>query len=200
MREEKEMRKCEQLTEPKETCGNDKDEAQPFQLWAMVANQSSYVTRSHRSIAKNAAAASNTRPKRISENGVLDFAITGLIVFCHNRISLPNPLLQYFLVFSCCFEDIFIGDHHILLIWGDREICGRVRVRYTKGVISKMADAAAELEEGGMVRTFKDLFAGAAGGIAQVLLGESEVFAFNTLSNCPIASPCYVLRFSVLYS
>jgi solute carrier family 25 carnitine/acylcarnitine transporter 20/29 len=35
-----------------------------------------------------------------------------------------------------------------------------------------MADAAAELEERGMVRTLKDLFAGAAGGIAQVLLGE----------------------------
>lgn len=35
-----------------------------------------------------------------------------------------------------------------------------------------MADAAAEIEEGGMVRTLKDLFAGAAGGIAQVLLGE----------------------------
>lgn len=34
-----------------------------------------------------------------------------------------------------------------------------------------MADAAAEMEEGGMVRTLKDLFAGAAGGIAQVLLG-----------------------------
>ena len=35
-----------------------------------------------------------------------------------------------------------------------------------------MADAAEGLEEGGMVRTFKDLFAGATGGIAQVLLGE----------------------------
>lgn len=35
-----------------------------------------------------------------------------------------------------------------------------------------MADAAAELEERGMVRTLKDLFAGAAGGIAQVLLGQ----------------------------
>ncbi|KAH8661449.1 mitochondrial carrier domain-containing protein [Tricladium varicosporioides] len=35
-----------------------------------------------------------------------------------------------------------------------------------------MADAAAELEEGGMVRTLKDLFAGAAGGVAQVLLGQ----------------------------
>jgi hypothetical protein len=34
-----------------------------------------------------------------------------------------------------------------------------------------MADAAAELEHGGIVRTLKDLFAGAAGGVAQVLLG-----------------------------
>ena len=38
-----------------------------------------------------------------------------------------------------------------------------------------MADAAAEMEEGGMVRTLKDLFAGAAGGIAQVLLGKSII-------------------------
>lgn len=37
-----------------------------------------------------------------------------------------------------------------------------------------MGDAAAELEEGGMKRMLKDLFAGAAGGIAQVLLGKSE--------------------------
>jgi len=35
-----------------------------------------------------------------------------------------------------------------------------------------MADAAADIEEGGLKRTLKDLFAGAAGGIAQVLLGE----------------------------
>ncbi|KAM3086419.1 carrier protein ymc1 [Clarireedia jacksonii] len=35
-----------------------------------------------------------------------------------------------------------------------------------------MADAVAELEEGGFKRTLKDLFAGAAGGIAQVLLGQ----------------------------
>ena len=37
-----------------------------------------------------------------------------------------------------------------------------------------MADGPAELEEGGIKRTLKDLFAGAAGGIAQVLLGESS--------------------------
>jgi hypothetical protein len=42
------------------------------------------------------------------------------------------------------------------------------------GGVEKMADAAAEMEDGGMVRTLKDLFAGAAGGIAQVLLGESH--------------------------
>ncbi|KAH8590847.1 mitochondrial carrier domain-containing protein [Bisporella sp. PMI_857] len=35
-----------------------------------------------------------------------------------------------------------------------------------------MADVAAELEEGGLKRTLKDLFAGAAGGVAQVLLGQ----------------------------
>jgi len=35
-----------------------------------------------------------------------------------------------------------------------------------------MADVAAEPEEAGMVRTLKDLSAGAAGGIAQVLLGQ----------------------------
>jgi solute carrier family 25 carnitine/acylcarnitine transporter 20/29 len=37
-----------------------------------------------------------------------------------------------------------------------------------------MADAAADIEEGGLVRTLKDLFAGAAGGVAQVLLGETS--------------------------
>jgi hypothetical protein len=53
------------------------------------------------------------------------------------------------------------------------------------GGVGKMADAAAEMEEGGMVRTFKDLFAGAAGGIAQVLLGESDG-SLSFLSQNPI--------------
>ncbi|KAL3426343.1 carrier protein ymc1 [Phlyctema vagabunda] len=35
-----------------------------------------------------------------------------------------------------------------------------------------MADAVAEIEEGGLKQTFKDLFSGACGGIAQVLLGQ----------------------------
>ena len=43
-----------------------------------------------------------------------------------------------------------------------------------------MADVIAEVEEGGIVRTLKDLFAGAMGGIAQVLLGMELV-----LSSCP---------------
>lgn len=43
-----------------------------------------------------------------------------------------------------------------------------------------MADIAAELEEGGFKRNLKDLFAGAAGGVAQVLLGE---FSF-VLESC----------------
>lgn len=41
-----------------------------------------------------------------------------------------------------------------------------------------MADAAAELDEGGIKRTLKDLFAGAAGGVAQVLLGQLIVIVF----------------------
>ncbi len=41
-----------------------------------------------------------------------------------------------------------------------------------------MADAAAELDEGGITRTLKDLFAGAAGGVAQVLLGQSIIIVF----------------------
>ena len=43
-----------------------------------------------------------------------------------------------------------------------------------------MAGATAEIEEGGIVRTLKDLFAGAAGGVAQVLLG----MGFFLLSLC----------------
>lgn len=35
-----------------------------------------------------------------------------------------------------------------------------------------MATSDALIEEGGLTRTLKDLFAGAAGGIAQVLLGQ----------------------------
>ena len=41
-----------------------------------------------------------------------------------------------------------------------------------------MADAAAELDEGGIKRTLKDLFAGAAGGVAQVLLGQLIIIVF----------------------
>ncbi len=47
-----------------------------------------------------------------------------------------------------------------------------------------MADVVAELDEGGFLRTVKDLFAGAAGGIAQVLLGMCcEFFVFRTMSD-----------------
>jgi len=35
-----------------------------------------------------------------------------------------------------------------------------------------MAEAEQELQAGGFVRILKDLFAGAAGGVAQVLLGQ----------------------------
>ena len=39
-----------------------------------------------------------------------------------------------------------------------------------------MAAEELELEEGGLKQTAKDLFAGAAGGVAQVLLGELDLF------------------------
>jgi hypothetical protein len=51
-----------------------------------------------------------------------------------------------------------------------------------------MADAANDLEEHGMVRTLKDLFAGAAGGIAQVLLGEFSSPCFSIIVQSPFAS------------
>lgn len=44
-----------------------------------------------------------------------------------------------------------------------------------------MGDAAADIEEGGLTRTLKDLFAGAAGGIAQVLLGEFHLSSWEFL-------------------
>ena len=41
-----------------------------------------------------------------------------------------------------------------------------------------MADAAAELDEGGIKRALKDLLAGAAGGVAQVLIGQFAISLF----------------------
>lgn len=46
---------------------------------------------------------------------------------------------------------------------------------------AKMADAAADIEERGFSQTAKDLFSGAAGGIAQVLIGESHTSLFYSL-------------------
>ena len=47
-----------------------------------------------------------------------------------------------------------------------------------------MADSAVEIDAhdggGGAVQTAKDLFSGAAGGIAQVLIGESQQKTFHT--------------------
>jgi hypothetical protein len=54
-----------------------------------------------------------------------------------------------------------------------------------------MADGAAEMEGGGMARTLKDLFSGAAGGIAQVLIGESLYFCLFIQCSCPIIITIY---------
>lgn len=58
----------------------------------------------------------------------------------------------------------------------DRE--GRVEERQEERG-DKMADAAADMEERGMVETAKDLFSGAAGGIAQVLIGMFILYFFG---------------------
>ena len=54
-----------------------------------------------------------------------------------------------------------------------------------------MADAAAELDERGIKRALKDLFAGAAGGVAQVLIGQSVMSVF--IRYLPIAVGCLCL-------
>lgn len=53
-----------------------------------------------------------------------------------------------------------------------------------------MADAAADIESHGMARTLKDLLSGAAGGIAQVLLGRLRLFI------CPFSWFNVVFRLS----
>ena len=54
-----------------------------------------------------------------------------------------------------------------------------------------MGDVVAEIEERGFVRTLKDLFAGAAGGVAQVLIGMTfDFFGFLLL---PFAGRCYAI-------
>ena len=61
-----------------------------------------------------------------------------------------------------------------------------------------MADAAAELDEGGVKRAVKDLFAGAAGGVAQVLIGQFKMIAF--IRYLPIAFDCLCFIGSSLHA
>lgn len=56
-----------------------------------------------------------------------------------------------------------------------------------------MADAAAELDEGGIKRTLKDLFAGAAGGVAQVLLGQSKIIVFIENFSSAFDNLCFIM-------
>lgn len=57
-----------------------------------------------------------------------------------------------------------------------------------------MADAAGEIEESGWKRTVKDLFSGAAGGIAQVLIGELELDRLYLYALLFGASRCFGSR------
>jgi hypothetical protein len=62
--------------------------------------------------------------------------------------------------------------------------------------------AAVEEEAGGAVQAFKDLFAGAAGGVAQVLLGpfllstSSRSLRRYVLSHVPCDSCCIATSFT----
>lgn len=53
-----------------------------------------------------------------------------------------------------------------------------------------MADAAADIEERGVSQTAKDLFSGAAGGIAQVLIGESK----------NLSCPCFIYLYLLMFA
>ena len=59
------------------------------------------------------------------------------------------------------FINILLINHKFLHSWSTKLTSRR----------AAMADTTAETKDGGIVRTLKDLFAGAAGGVAQVLLG-----------------------------
>ena len=61
-----------------------------------------------------------------------------------------------------------------------------------------MADAAAELDERGIKRALKDLFAGAAGGVAQVLIGQFVMSVF--IRYLPIAFDHLCFIVSSLYA
>lgn len=56
-----------------------------------------------------------------------------------------------------------------------------------------MADAANDIEEGGGVTALKDLFAGAVGGIAQVLIGEFFIL-FVWFKQVSFSPPCKILK------
>ena len=55
-----------------------------------------------------------------------------------------------------------------------------------------MADAAAELDERGIKRALKDLFAGAAGGVAQVLIGQFVMSVFIRYLPIAFAYLCFI--------
>lgn len=59
-----------------------------------------------------------------------------------------------------------------------------------------MADVAEELEAQGFKRTLKDLFSGAVGGVAQVLIGESSSSQLSILFQGQITERIWQLRFS----
>ncbi len=62
---------------------------------------------------------------------------------------------------------------------------------------SEMAEV--DLDAGGLKQTFKDLFAGAAGGIAQVLLGSWSCYHYLHLGHLQFVKSCYLFFCSSLH-
>lgn len=59
--------------------------------------------------------------------------------------------------------------------------------------------AEVDLDAGGLKQTFKDLFAGAAGGIAQVLLGSWSCYHYLHLGHLQFVKSCYLFFCSSLH-
>ena len=92
----------------------------------------------------------------------------------HPEIWLSKELTGYFSTTHELTRKIFTHALKIspLSTFSLFSCLGGIEVRSTEFTSRRaaMADGVAEME-GGIVRTLKDLFAGAAGGVAQVLIG-----------------------------
>lgn len=84
----------------------------------------------------------------------------------HTESPTPNSPIDDSLI--SCTLDFYFGH----LLYGQSIANLLSRKSFLSREERGMAEAEQELQDGVFVRTLKDLFAGAAGGVAQVLLGQ----------------------------